>query len=133
MIKKNRLFNFHFIPSDHEFRCWFTAKSREKNSLSSAASSSPSMEISLRSLKMNAPYKTSSARSCFFGTGSDIPNGLFEHLSRNETFYCEQKVSAPIEEQAESSMVFKQRTVETSVRIITIIIIVIVIIYIWIN
>ncbi|CAO3617552.1 unnamed protein product [Cunninghamella echinulata] len=113
-VDLDRINVFLKFANDDIFKCWFTAKSRENNNLSSATSLLPSMEISLRSSTINAPYTTSSARSCFFGTGSDIPNNLFEHLSRNEAFYCEQKVNAPMEEQAESAMVFKQRTVETS-------------------
>lgn len=79
---------------------------------------SPSFVITLRSSLPSTINKPSSgARPGCFGAGSDIPNNLFEHLSRNESFQTDQKINVPIEEQAESAMMFKQRTVETSASI----------------
>ncbi|KAI8333041.1 hypothetical protein BC941DRAFT_516431 [Chlamydoabsidia padenii] len=95
-------------------RCWFTARSLGEHDSISSVSLSPSMEITLRSSMSDIPHPPSSARPGYFGTGSDIPSNLFEHLSRNETFHSEEKIHVPVEDQAESAMVFKQRTMETS-------------------
>ncbi|KAI8098544.1 uncharacterized protein BX664DRAFT_255802 [Halteromyces radiatus] len=106
--------HIYLLHLDPLARCWFTAKSQGKQGSLSSVSLSPSMEITIRSSSSETFHPPPSARSGYFGTGSDIPNNLFEHLSRNETLHSEQKMYVPVEDQAESSMMFKQRTVETS-------------------
>ncbi|KAI8381283.1 uncharacterized protein BYT42DRAFT_565980 [Radiomyces spectabilis] len=104
---------------DELTRCWFTAKTiaPEQVARSNAFSTSlsPSFEITLRSSGLNP---ISSARPGYFGAGSDIPSNLFDHLNRNEAFDGEQKLHVPMEDQADSAMMFKQRTVETSLVVV---------------
>lgn len=62
---------------------------------------------------MHAPT-VPAAKSGYFGSGSDIPDNLFEHLNKNESLDASRKPHVPMEDQTESAMMFKQRTVETS-------------------
>jgi hypothetical protein len=96
-------------------RCWFTAKTLKgnKDQLFSDESQSPSIEVTIRGANT---HSTQSARTGYFGAGSDIPQNLFEYLSHNENFKGEQKFHVPMEDQSESAMIFKQRTIETSVK-----------------
>lgn len=111
--------------TDNMARCWFTAKTLSPADsgvdayypATSTAQQSPSIEITIRSAASAGSSSVSAAKPGFFGTGSDIPGNLFEHLSRNEGFNVDQKIHVPMEEQAECAMAFKQRTVETSVRV----------------
>ncbi|CAO3577634.1 unnamed protein product [Absidia cylindrospora] len=109
-----------FLKQAHDplTRCWFKAKGKRNGDLLSSVSQTPSMEITLRSSTPDTPHAPSSARPGYFGTGSDIPSNLFEYLSRNEFYHSEEKMHVPVEDQAESAMVFKQRTVETSTFVI---------------
>lgn len=94
--------------------CWFTAKTIQSNNrIFSEGSLSPTIEITIQD--PNTVYPTTSSRSSYFGAGSDIPPNLFSFLSRNENFNGDQKLHIPMDEQAESAMIFKQRTIETSV------------------
>ncbi|ORX52770.1 hypothetical protein DM01DRAFT_1055778 [Hesseltinella vesiculosa] len=105
---------------DTMHRCWFTAKTAASNAdgLKSPMTTPPNMEIKFWLTPPPQGQTSTSARPCYFGSGADIPRNLFENLSRNESFYCDQKVHIPMEDQADSAMVFKQRTVETSAVVI---------------
>ncbi|KAI7862276.1 hypothetical protein BDF14DRAFT_1974660 [Spinellus fusiger] len=97
-------------------QCFFTANTTLSmlgtRSDQPFAAQSPTFEITVRSSDL---YPTpASARPGYFGAGSDIPSNLFDHLSRNESFNGEQKLHVPMEDQSESAMMFKQRTVETA-------------------
>jgi hypothetical protein len=95
-------------------KCWFTAKTVQgNNKIFSEGSLSPTIEITIQD--PNAVYSISSSRSSYFGAGSDIPGNLFNFLNRNESFDGDQKLHIPMDEQSESAMIFKQRTIETSV------------------
>ncbi|KAI9487439.1 MAG: hypothetical protein EXX96DRAFT_476198 [Benjaminiella poitrasii] len=105
---------FSFPIIDEMARCWFTAKTVQETSKTFAEETiSPSIEITIQDANTVYPAATST-RSGYFGAGSDIPDNLFNFLSKNESFSSEQKLHIPMDEQAESAMVFKQRTIETS-------------------
>lgn len=95
-------------------KTWFTAKTSQGKKYFSEGALCPTIEILIHD--PNTIYPTTSARrSGYFGAGSDIPFNLFDFLSRNENFDGEQKLHVPMEDQSESAMIFKQRTMETSV------------------
>lgn len=110
------------LSIDTASRCWFTAKTippQEPDTFSTTSTvaipQAPTFEITVRlSDSMHAPT-VPAAKSGYFGSGSDIPNNLFEHLNKNESLDASRKPHVPMEDQTESAMMFKQRTVETSV------------------
>ncbi|KAG0188180.1 autophagy- protein 2 [Apophysomyces sp. BC1034] len=106
---------------DNVSRCWFTAKTTSPSGSSAtdrffSTAQSPTFEITVRS--PGPSQYLSSARPGYFGAGSDIPSNLFEYLNRNESFNGDQKLHVPMEDQAESAMMFKQRTIETSLIVV---------------
>ncbi|KAL0085769.1 hypothetical protein F4703DRAFT_1979451 [Phycomyces blakesleeanus] len=115
-VDVNAIYVFVTLAKDQLAHCFFTAMTTlplsGMRSDRAFAAQSPTFEITSRSPGLYSPM--SSARPGYFGAGSDIPSNLFEHLSRNETFNGEQKLHVPMEDQSESAMMFKQRTVETA-------------------
>ncbi|KAI8389478.1 hypothetical protein BD560DRAFT_486118 [Blakeslea trispora] len=110
--------NVFLQPSpEDKVKCWFTAKTvlDSKKSLSEGGLS-PSIEITIQD--KNATYPGSSVRSGYFGAGSEIPKNLFDFLEHNENFHGEQKLHIPMEDQSDSAMIFKQRTIETSLFVV---------------
>lgn len=75
----------------------------------------PKIEITIQDPNIIYPSKV--RQSVYFGSGSEIPTTLFDFLGRNEEFDGEQKLHVPMEEQSDSSTLFKQTTVETSVNL----------------
>ncbi|KAI8990792.1 hypothetical protein BDF20DRAFT_2784 [Mycotypha africana] len=110
---------FMQLKDDHIARCWFTAKTIEDNEhVFSQGPISPTIEILIQDPAVNATMNTpmfKSPRTGIFGSGSDIPETLFNYLNRNESFDEEQKLYLPMDEQCESAMIFNQRTIETSI------------------
>lgn len=93
---------------------WFTAKTSQGKKVFSEGALCPTIEISIQdSNKLN--NNASARRSTHFGSGPDIPSNLFNFLNRNESFDGEQKLHVPMEDQSESTMIFKQSTIENSV------------------
>ncbi|KAI8353657.1 hypothetical protein EDC96DRAFT_466439 [Choanephora cucurbitarum] len=108
--------NVFLQPSPEEkVKCWFTSKTvlNSKKSLSEDGVS-PSIEITIQ----DNIYPGTSVRSGYFGAGSEIPKNLFDFLERNENFNGEQKLHIPMEDQSDSAMIFKQRTIETSLFVV---------------
>ncbi|KAF7724185.1 autophagy- protein 2 [Apophysomyces ossiformis] len=118
---------FIAVGVDDIYRCWFTSKTSAAVDQFSSAIQSPSFEITIRPSGVPQRISSSSKHDTFgggsdiprnlfdvFGDGSEIPRNLFEFLNRNETFSGEQKLHAPMEDQAETALMFKQRTIETS-------------------
>ncbi|KAI7906721.1 uncharacterized protein BX663DRAFT_203307 [Cokeromyces recurvatus] len=109
-IELNYINVFMQHTEDEMAKCWFTMKTvQESNQIFDTLS--PTIEITIQDSQI---YPTTSTRSGYFGAGSDIPDNLFNFLSKNENFNSEQKLHLPMDEQAESAMIFKQRTIETS-------------------
>lgn len=110
---------FMHLKNDELARCWFTAKTVQESSkiLTADGTLSPSIEITIQEAQPVAysPSAAPGSRSGFFGAGSNIVQTLFQFLEKNENFNSEQKVHMPMDEQAESALIFKQRTIETSV------------------
>ncbi|ORZ01123.1 hypothetical protein BCR43DRAFT_434414 [Syncephalastrum racemosum] len=107
-----------FANVEHLARCWFTAgpsSGVSENPPFSVVRESPNFEITLRASTDGTPM---TGRPGYFGAGSEIPSRLFEHLARNASFTVDQKMHVPMEDQAESAMMFKQRTVETSLFVV---------------
>ncbi|RCI05002.1 autophagy- protein 2, partial [Rhizopus stolonifer] len=96
-------------------KCWFTAKTVHDSKKSFSEGISPSIEITIQDTDT---YPTPSARSGYFGAGSEIPANLFDYLEKNESFHGEQKLHIPMEDQSDSAMIFKQRTIETSLFVV---------------
>ncbi|KAI7849311.1 hypothetical protein BDC45DRAFT_574027 [Circinella umbellata] len=117
---------FLHLAGDHAAHCWFTSKtvplSRDTSDTpftSSQTVQGPTFEITLQpSANSTGANPASAAKPSFFGAGSDIPNNIFEYLSKNESIPISQKHKVPMEDQAESSMIFKQRTIETSLAVV---------------
>ena len=113
---------FMHLKNDEMVRCWFTAKTMQESSkiFTTDGTLSPTIEITIQDAQP-FPYSdtSSSGRSGFFGAGSNIIETLFKFLEKNENFNSEQKVHIPMDEQSESAMMFKQRTIETSVSFYT--------------
>ncbi|KAI8145032.1 hypothetical protein BJV82DRAFT_666949 [Fennellomyces sp. T-0311] len=117
---------FLHLAEDTATRCWFTSKtvvptkSFSNTPFASAGlAQGPSFEITLRpSASSTSANPASAAKQSFFGAGSDIPNNIFEYLSKNEGLPVAKKHKLPMEDQAESLMIFKQRTVETSLAVV---------------
>ncbi|KAI9493115.1 hypothetical protein BDB00DRAFT_872630 [Zychaea mexicana] len=114
------------LADDNAAQCWFTSKTVVPSGYtpgipftSSQSMQSPSFEITLRpSASSIGANPASAAKPSFFGAGSDIPNNIFEYLCKNESLPLSQKQKLPMEDQAESSMIFKQRTIETSLAVV---------------
>ncbi|KAG1106160.1 hypothetical protein G6F42_016861 [Rhizopus arrhizus] len=113
---------FMHLKNDESARCWFTAKTVQESSkiLTADGTLSPSIEITIQEAQPAAysPSDAPGSRSGFFGAGSNIVQTLFQFLEKNENFNSEQKVHMPMDEQAESALIFKQRTIETSTFVI---------------
>ncbi|GAN01286.1 autophagy regulatory protein [Mucor ambiguus] len=110
---------FMHLKNDELARCWFTAKTMQESSkiLTTDGTVSPSIEITIQEaqpLSAAGAAGAASDRSGFFGSGANIVETLFQFLEKNENFNSEQKVHMPMDEQAESALIFKQRTIETS-------------------
>ncbi|KAF1796478.1 hypothetical protein FB192DRAFT_1292335 [Mucor lusitanicus] len=110
---------FMQLKNDDLARCWFTAKTMQESSkiLTTDGTVSPSIEITIQEAQPVSAAGAAGAagnRSGFFGSGANIVETLFQFLEKNENFNSEQKVHMPMDEQAESAMIFKQRTIETS-------------------
>lgn len=93
---------------------WFTAKTGQGKKVFSEGAVCPTIELIIQDSNIVHPT-TSARRSTYFGAGSDIPCNLFDFLNRNENFDGEQKLHIPMEDQSESTVIFKQSTIETSV------------------
>lgn len=115
---------FMQLKNDDLARCWFTAKTMQESSkiLTTDGTVSPSIEITIQEAQPVSAAGAAGAagnRSGFFGSGANIVETLFQFLEKNENFNSEQKVHMPMDEQAESAMIFKQRTIETSVSFVS--------------
>ncbi|KAI9315841.1 hypothetical protein BX666DRAFT_258603 [Dichotomocladium elegans] len=112
------------LARDNASNCWFTAKTVVPLCSDPCAATivttpqSPSFEITIRSANSIKNSTVSAARPNCFGSGSDIPGNLFEYLSKNESININHKPHMPMEDQTESAMMFKQRTVETSLFVV---------------
>lgn len=105
---------FMHLKQDKYARCWFTAKTIQGTTkVFTEGALTPSIEITIQN--PSSVFSSNPARSGYFGSGSDIPENLFNFLNRNESFNGEQKLHIPMDEQSESALIFKQRTIETSV------------------
>lgn len=121
-IELNYVNVFMHLKNDEMARCWFTAKTMQESSkiFTTDGTLSPTIEITIQDAQPFAYSDTSSSsRSGFFGAGSNIVETLFKFLEKNENFNSEQKVHIPMDEQSESALMFKQRTIETSVSFYT--------------
>lgn len=113
---------FMHLKNEEVAKCWFTAKTMQESSkiLATDGAVSPSIEITIQQAQLASAAAAAAAaadsRSGFFGSGANIVETLFQFLEKNENFNSEQKVHMPMDEQAESALIFKQRTIETSVR-----------------
>lgn len=117
-VELNYVNVFMHLKNDEMARCWFTAKTMQESSkmFTTDGTLSPTIEITIQDAQPSAYSDTSSSsRSGFFGAGSNIVETLFKFLEKNENFNSEQKVHIPMDEQSESALMFKQRTIETSV------------------
>ncbi|CAO3631028.1 unnamed protein product [Mucor hiemalis] len=104
---------FMHSKDDKLARTWFTAKTLQDTKYLSDETLCPKIEITIQDPNIIYPSKV--RQSVYFGSGSEIPTTLFDFLSRNEEFDGEQKLHVPMEEQSDSSTLFKQTTVETSI------------------
>ncbi|KAG1140944.1 hypothetical protein G6F37_009155 [Rhizopus arrhizus] len=86
-----------FIKEDTTTQCWFTAKTIQDMQMFSEATLCPSIEITVRD-----PQSIYHTRS---DTNHDMPHTLFDGLKEGNT---------SIENQSDSALIFKQRTIETS-------------------
>ncbi|CEP08154.1 hypothetical protein [Parasitella parasitica] len=109
---------FMHLKHDDLARCWFTAKTVQENNqiFTPDETLSPTIEITMQDAK--PAYTPLAGRSGFFGSGSEIVQSLFKFLEKNENFNSEQKVHVPMDEQSDSALMFKQRTIETSTFVI---------------
>ncbi|RCI05217.1 autophagy- protein 2 [Rhizopus stolonifer] len=84
-----------FIKEDTIAQCWFTAKTIQDKRMFSEAILSPSIEITIKD-----PQSIH-----FTDAEADMPHNLFDELKQDTSF---------IENQSDSALIFKQRTIETS-------------------
>lgn len=116
-IELNYVNVFMHMKQDKYAKCWFTAKTIQgTNKAFNEGTLCPSIEITIQTPSSIIP--SNPARSGYFGSGSDIPENLFNFLNRNENFNGDQKLHIPMDEQSESALIFKQRTIETSVSLL---------------
>lgn len=102
--KRNQKYNMsnlflNALELDTTTQCWFTAKTIQDMQMFSEATLCPSIEITVRD-----PQSIHHTRS---DTNHDMPHTLFDGLKEGNT---------SIENQSDSALIFKQRTIETSVR-----------------